>query len=123
MEGIGGSSSLQVLYSIMEWLKGNTTSIGNSLAIEQWKPSGKELLKATVGMLLVNGTVSLLYQGSSFLLDEIRSKFFVTLEITNKDESFQWIVEWLSQQPVSARASHVTLGLFSLYYDILRWTH
>eukprot|EP01116_Phalansterium_solitarium_P011399 TRINITY_DN27061_c0_g1_i1.p1 TRINITY_DN27061_c0_g1~~TRINITY_DN27061_c0_g1_i1.p1 ORF type:complete len:435 (-),score=10.49 TRINITY_DN27061_c0_g1_i1:4-1308(-) len=68
-----------------------------------------ELVKAAAGLIIFGGSVSFAQQGIRFVWNKVRQRFMLTLELNSKDESYTWLVEWLSEQPYSKVATQLML--------------
>jgi hypothetical protein len=80
------------------------------------------VFEAKVGSLLVKTAVGVADKVIKFVWDTIRDLFFVTFELTSRDESYNWMVEWLNIHPITQDSSKFELQsfvCFGLYESFL----
>lgn len=70
---------------------------------------GNDFLSAGIGLMVVNYLISLLRTWIRQLWNAITSRFFFTLFIDSNDEAYQWLLEWLAEQPYSKTARNMSV--------------
>ncbi len=69
-----------------------------------------QLFSATGIWLLVVGSIgTLLYNYSALAWDFITRYLYVQLEVTDRDEEFPWLMNWIADSEYSQKATHVAL--------------
>jgi chaperone BCS1 len=70
----------------------------------------KGVIRSWITAFVVGGSLVLLQHGIRQCWQSFKSRSTLSLEINSKDESFQWIIEWLAQHPYSKHATQLALG-------------
>jgi len=68
-----------------------------------------DYFRAGVGLLIFGQGATLMHKGLNNLVKYLRKKLFITVEINSKDECYQWLVEWLAEQPSIKKATEVVV--------------
>ena len=71
--------------------------------------SSNPLFSAGFGLLGVGAALSLFRRGSAVGASALRRKLLVTLEIPSKDKSYQWFLQWMSQQAPKRQVNHLAV--------------
>jgi len=72
--------------------------------------NSNDYFRAGIGLLLFGNGIIALRKLASFVWSRIRRLFLITLEVNSRDESFQWLIEWLSEHPYSFNATEISLS-------------
>ncbi|ELR12161.1 ATPase, AAA domain containing protein [Acanthamoeba castellanii str. Neff] len=78
----------------MEWL-------ANALGLLQ-----SQVVAGGLAVLLLGWLFAHVRTGAALIADYLTQKVVVSVEVTQREEAFDWILQWLAQQPKSSFASH-----------------
>jgi hypothetical protein len=73
------------------------------------------IFTAGLGLMLVNAASSTIFSMARFIWSRLKHLFTVTFEITSRDESYGWMIEWLNAHPLSQHAPSISVT--STYYE------
>lgn len=65
--------------------------------------------------MMVNAASSTVFSVAKFIWSRLKHMFTVTFEITSRDESYGWMIEWLNAHPLSQHAPSISVT--STYYE------
>jgi hypothetical protein len=68
-----------------------------------------DYFKAGVGILVVGGALNLMKNALATFWNRLQHMFVIKLEVNSKDESYLWLLEWLSRQPYTKNATRLSL--------------
>ena len=71
----------------------------------------KDYIKAGIGIIIFGTGVNFLQKFFYFVWKIIKNKITISVELTSKDESYNWMIEWLSEHPYSKYASRLYLSI------------
>lgn len=95
----------QPLARLYDWLIAYTSGTSGT----------NDIFAAGVGLLAVNTASSLVSSLAKFIWHRVRYLFTVSFEITSRDESYGWMIEWLNAHPLSQNAPSISVT--STYYE------
>lgn len=101
-QGAFGWFPIQKVHDFLVALSGG--AIGNN-----------SIFAAGVGLMVVNTASSAVYSLARFVWNRVRHLFTVSFEITSRDESYGWMIEWLNAHPLSSDAPSISVT--STYYE------